>query len=227
MSYFILSAIMAVIVLASNILVQFPLSGSLAGFNLGDVLTWGAFTYPLAFLVTDIANRAYGPGMARHVVFAGFTVAILASLTVPPLLYHFGVIGFETEAGRLQRIALASGAAFLCGQLLDVTVFNALRTATWWKAPSLGSLTGSAADTALFFTLAFAGAFVMLGPVDPFASESAPLLGATAWPDAPRWVSWALGDFAVKLAIAAIALVPYRVLMDQWGAWQAQIKTSP
>ncbi len=219
MPYLILTAAMAAIVLASNILVQFPVTGTIGSFSFSDVLTWGAFTYPIAFLVTDLANRAYGPGMARRVVFSGFIVAILASLTIPPLLYHYNVLSFETDTSRLQRIAFASGVAFLCGQLLDVTLFNRLRAASWWKAPIIGSLFGSAVDTALFFTLAFATAFVVIGPIDDFASENAPLLGIFAY-EFPRWVSWAIGDFGVKLLIAALALVPYRLLMDSLGFWQ-------
>lgn len=225
MPYIAFTAAMAAIVLISNILVQFPVTGSIGQIVLGDILTWGAFTYPAAFLVTDLANRAYGPNIARRVVFGGFIVAILASLFVPPLLYHWGLIGFETETGRLQRIAIASGLAFLCGQLLDVTVFNRLRGTSWWKAPVIGSLLGSLADTVLFFTMAFAAAFILLGPIDPFASETAPLLGVLA-SDAPRWVSWAIGDLCVKLLIAAIALIPYRLLMDRFGYWQNAAKAS-
>jgi queuosine precursor transporter len=219
MPVFILTAAMAAIVLISNILVQFPVGGSVGSLALGDILTWGAFTYPVAFLVTDLANRAYGPKMARRVVFGGFIVAILASLTIPSLLYQWGLIGFETEIGRLQRITIASGLAFLCGQLLDVTVFNQLRQSSWWKAPVLGSVIGSAADTAIFFSLAFAAALTVLGPIDQFASEPAPLLGLYS-NEVPRWVSWAIGDFSVKLLIAAIALMPYRLLMDRLGIWQ-------
>jgi queuosine precursor transporter len=223
MPYLILTAAMAVIVVASNILVQFPVSGSIGNIVLGDILTWGAFTYPVAFLVTDIANRAYGPSTAGRVVVGGFIVAVLASLIVPPLLYQFGWIGFETEFARLQRIAIASGLAFLCGQLLDVTLFNKLRKGKWWKAPIIGSVFGSALDTALFFSLAFAVAFTIIGPVDPFASEPAPLLGVFAV-ELPRWISWAAGDFSVKLTIAAIALIPYRLMMDRLGFWQSHVK---
>ncbi len=211
-------AAMAVVVLASNILVQFPVAGSIGGFALADLLTWGAFTYPFAFLVTDLANRAHGPAAARRVVYAGFAVAIVCSLVIPPLLYASGLIDFETPAGRLPRIAMASGAAYLCGQLLDVTIFNRLRRSSWWRAPAFASLAGSAVDTAIFFTLAFAGAFVLIGPGDEFASEAAPILGVLG-AEAPRWMSWAMGDFAVKLLIAAVALVPYRVLMDRLGVW--------
>jgi uncharacterized integral membrane protein (TIGR00697 family) len=114
------------------------------------------------------------------------------------------------------RIAIASGVAFLAGQLLDIGIFNALRHRAWWKAPAYSSLAGSFADTLIFFTLAFAPALVLLGANDPFAIESAPLLGL--YPvEAPRWVSWALGDFAVKLLIDVVALIPYRVIVG-WFA---------
>jgi queuosine precursor transporter len=212
---------MTLTVLISNILVQFPVSGDLFGIALADILTWGAFTYPLAFLVTDLANRAYGPHFARRIVFAGCATALIAAVAVPPLLFAAGLTGFEPIAERLPRIAIASGIAFLVGQLLDVTVFNTMRRASWWKAPALASLVGSAADTLIFFALAFAAAFVVLGPQDPFASEAAPLLGAFAM-EAPRWLSWAIGDFAVKLMIAAVALLPYRLLMDRLGVWNAE-----
>lgn len=219
MPYVVLITAIAMVVVASNVLVQFPVGGSIGGFELSDLLTWGAFTYPVAFLVTDLANRAYGPSMARRVVFAGFIAAILASLLIPPLLYQWGLVGFETETGRLQRIAVASGLAFLMGQLLDITLFNRLRAASWWKAPVIGSILGSFVDTILFFSLAFAAAFAVLGPMDDFASEAAPLLGIYA-NQVPRWVSWAVGDLAVKLLIAAIAVIPYRLLMNKIGFWQ-------
>ena len=110
------------------------------------------------------------------------------------------------------RIAIASGTAFLVGQLLDIGIFNRLRERAWWKAPAFSSLLGSAADTAIFFTLAFAPAFFLLGASDPFAVEAAPLLGL--YPvEAPRWISWALGDFAVKVLMAVVALIPYRMIV--------------
>ena len=178
---------MAIIVVASNILVQFLY---------GQWLTWGAFTYPFAFLVNDMTNRALGPQMARRAVFAGFALAVALSIYLAT-----------------PRIAVASGAAFLTAQLLDVVIFDRLRGQAWWKAPALSSLTGSALDTVLFFSLAFAAAFVLLGPNDPFALESAPVFGVMTV-DAPRWMSWALGDFCVKLLVAATALVPYRLLLN-------------
>ena len=128
-------AAMALVVVASNILVQFPVQGQIGGLSLADILTWGAFTYPFAFLVTDLANRRYGPAVARRMVFVGFMTAVVCSILVPPLLFRHGLIEFETAAGRLVRIAAASGAAFLTAQLLDVTVFNRLRRQSWWRAP--------------------------------------------------------------------------------------------
>ncbi|WP_417815212.1 queuosine precursor transporter [Thalassospira alkalitolerans] len=157
---------MAVTVVASNILVEYPLPGVLA-----DWLTYGAFTYPVAFLVTDLTNRARGAQAARVVVLAGFAIAVVLSL-----------IFADT------RIALASGTAFLIAQLLDVTVFDKLRQASWWKAPLVSSGIGSLVDTTLFFSIAFAG---------------------TGLP----WDTWAMGDFAAKIIMALTCLAPFRLLM--------------
>ena len=188
--------LMTLVVVASNILVQYPLSGTLAGINLGDLLTYGAFTYPVAFLVTDLTNRQFGPRIARRVVIAGFAVAVLFSFAVAA-----------------PRIAIASGSAFLAGQLLDISVFNTLRRQSWWRAPLLGSLIGSALDTAMFFSFAFAPFFSFFGPNDAFAIENAPLFGVFAT-EAPRWISWALGDFCVKLLVGLVMLLPYGALMS-------------
>lgn len=207
---------MALVVVASNILVQFPMQGTLGNVALADILTWGAFTYPFAFLVTDLANRRYGPKLARRVVFAGFVTAVVCSIVIPPLLFRAGLLEFETTADRLVRIAAASGAAFLTAQLLDVTVFNRLRRLSWWRAPVFGSLAGSVFDTLLFFTIAFAPLFAFIGPNDDFSLEHAPLLGTLAL-DAPRWISWAVGDLAVKLLIAIFALIPYRIIAARWA----------
>lgn len=182
---------MATVVVASNVLVAIPLHGSVGGVALGDLLTYGAFTYPFAFLVTDVTNRRFGPARARLVALVGFAcaVALSAALADP-------------------RIAVASGTAFLTAQLLDIVVFNRLRGAAWWRAPLASSVLGSAVDTAIFFTLAFSAA-VPLAP-DAFATEASPFLALG--PDAPRWVSWAVADFGVKLTVAAVALLPYRAL---------------
>jgi uncharacterized integral membrane protein (TIGR00697 family) len=209
-------AAMTLIVMASNVLVQFPIQGQLGGLSLADILTWGAFAYPFSFLVTDLANRRYGPAIARRIVFIGFATAVLCSIVVPPLLYRYGLIEFETAAGRLVRIAAASGTAFLVGQLLDVTVFNRLRRQSWWRAPVFASLAGSVVDTAVFFSIAFAAAFAFVGPDEAFALEQAPLLGLFGTQTA-RWISWALGDLGVKLLIAVFALIPYRLIVARWS----------
>lgn len=208
-------AAMAIVVVASNVLVQFPVAGHLRDIALADILTWGAFTYPFAFLVTDLANRRYGPATARRVVFVGFMTAVVTTIVFPPMLFRAGLIPFETEAGRLARIAFASGSAFLVGQLLDVTVFNWLRRQSWWRAPVIGSIAGSIIDTAIFFGIAFAPLFAFVGPNDAFSLETAPLMGALAT-ETPRWISWALGDLTVKLLIAVFALIPYRIIAAGW-----------
>ncbi|HEY9550329.1 MAG TPA: VUT family protein [Kiloniellaceae bacterium] len=153
---------MVAIVALANYAVQFPIN---------DWLTWGALTYPAAFLVTDLTNRTLGPRAARRVICVGFALAVVLSawLATP-------------------RIAAASGIAFLTAQLLDVAVFNRLREQAWWRAPLVSSTLASVVDTALFFSIAFA---------------------ATGLP----WITWALGDFAVKLAMAAVMLLPFRLLM--------------
>ena len=165
-----LLAMVAVIVL-SNVLVQHPIN---------DWLTWGAFSYPLVFLVSDLTNRALGPATARRVAWAGFAVAVLVSLLLAPW-----------------RIALASGAAFLFSQLMDVAVFNRWRQQTWWKAPLFGSLLASGVDTAVFFFLAFAGSGM-------------------------DWLLLAAGDLAVKASMAALLLAPYRALLPRLQVWQAR-----
>ncbi|WP_426238898.1 queuosine precursor transporter [Pararhizobium sp. DWP1-1-3] len=189
-------ALMTLVVVASNFLVQYPLPGSIAGMQLGDLLTWGAFSYPIAFLVTDLTNRQFGPRTARKVVIAGFAVAIVLSVLVAT-----------------PRIAIASGSAFLLGQLLDISVFNKLRMQSWWRAPLVGSLFGSFLDTAIFFSFAFAAVFVFFGPNDPFALEAAPILGVMT-AEAPRWISWALGDLSVKIIVGLVMLLPYGALMN-------------
>lgn len=180
---------MAATVLASNILVQFLL---------GDWLTWGALTYPFAFLITDVTNRVQGPRAARKVVVAGFLVGVACSLTAAAL-------GATTL-----RIAVASGTAFLLAQLLDVQVFDRLRRREWWQAPFLSSLAGSVLDTVLFFTIAFA-AFLPADANTLWPNEAVPLLGAG--PLAPLWASLAVADWGVKLALATLALVPFRLIV--------------
>jgi len=187
---------MATIVVASNILVQFLL---------GQWLTWGAFTYPLAFLVTDIMNRVYGPAAARRVVFVGFLTGVACSLVGTQIMGEFGPLV-------TLRIAIGSGIAFLTAQLLDVAIFDRLRGGGWWKAPVVSSVIGSSVDTALFFTIAFSGALTFLEPGNDvsWAGEVLPLLGAG--PAAPLWVSLAVADWMVKLALALVALIPFRLI---------------
>jgi queuosine precursor transporter len=187
---------MAAVVVASNILVQFLF---------GQWLTWGAFTYPLAFLVTDIMNRVYGPAAARRVVFAGFLVGVACSLVGTQIMGEFGPLV-------TLRIAIGSGIAFLTAQLLDVAIFDRLRSGGWWKAPVVSSLIGSTVDTALFFTIAFSGALAFLEPGNDvsWANEALPLLGVG--PVVPLWVSLACADWMVKLAIAVLALIPFRLI---------------
>ncbi len=193
---------MAAIVVASNILVQFPI---------GQWLTWGAFTYPFAFLVNDLTNRFHGPAAARRVVYAGFAVGIACSLIGTQIVGEFGPLV-------TLRIAIGSGLAFLIGQLLDVAIFDRLRQRAWWRAPFLGSLIGSAADTALFFTIAFSAMLVVLEPGNDvsWAAESVPLLGFG--PAVPLWVSLGLADFLVKLAVDLLALLPFRLAVARYAA---------
>jgi len=188
-------AAMVAVVAASNYFVQFPVMAVVGGIDLADILTWGAFTYPAAFLVTDLTNRHLGPGKARGVVVIGFVLALGLSVVLAT-----------------PRIAFASGSAFLTAQLLDVFVFNRLRARAWWQAPLISSVLGSLVDTALFFGLAFSAGFEALGAGDGFALEAAPLVGVFAV-EAPRWVSWALGDLAVKLLVALALLAPYRLAL--------------
>ena len=163
---------MAAIVVVSNILVQFLF---------GQWLTWGAFTYPLAFLVTDVMNRVYGPSMARRVVFVGFFTGVIASAIGTQVMGEFGPLV-------TWRIALGSGLAFLTAQLLDVKIFDRLRHRAWWKAPLASSLIGSTLDTALFFFVAFSGVLTFLEPANDvsWANEILPVLGYG--PAAPLWV---------------------------------------
>mgnify|MGYP000618772370 CR=1 FL=1 len=157
---------MALVVGASNYLVAIPIN---------DWLVWGALTYPLAFLVNDLVNRFHGAATARRVVYVGFAVGVVLSLSVDTID---------------QRIALASGTAFLVAQLLDVAIFDRLRVGRWWIAPSVSSGISSIVDTLLFFGIAFVG---------------------TGLP----WQQWATGDLAVKWAVAALSLIFYRLLSNR------------
>ena len=165
---------MGVIVLASNYLVQFPINY----YGLEEILTYGAFSYPIAFLITDLANRSYGKVVARKIVYIGFIIGIVLTLF------------FSTNFADLisVRIAIGSGTAFLVAQLLDVQIFDKLRKKKWFVAPLTSSLIGSTVDTFLFFSISFY---------------------ATGIP----WVTLSLGDLSVKVLVALLMLIPFRLLL--------------
>ena len=172
--FIILSFTMGVIVLASNYLVQFPVKY----LGLENLLTYGAFSYPIAFLITDLANRSYGKIAARKIVYFGFAIGIMFTLF------------FSTNFSDLIsiRIAIGSGIAFITAQLLDVQIFDKLRKKQWYVAPLSSSLIGSTVDTFLFFSISFY---------------------ATSVP----WVTLSLGDLAVKILVALVMLIPFRILL--------------
>ncbi len=186
-------AAMTLVVVASNILVQYPFDH----FGMKDILTWGAFTYPIAFLVNDLTNRTYGKSAARRVVIAGFAIAVILSfyLATP-------------------RIAIASGTAFLTGQLLDIQVFDRLRRQSWWKAPFMATVFGSMLDTAIFFTMAFAAQFAFIdalfGMDDGSLAFPVPFFGG----ETQLWMALAFGDFCVKMLMGVLALIPYGALLN-------------
>ena len=169
-----LSVLMGVVVLSSNYLVQFPIQY----YGLEKILTYGAFSYPVAFLITDLANRSYGKVVARKIVYVGFIIGIIFTLF------------FSTNFADLisVRIAIGSGTAFMVAQLLDVQIFDYLRKKKWFVAPLTSSLIGSTVDTFLFFSISFY---------------------ATGIP----WVTLSLGDLAVKIFVALIMLIPFRLLL--------------
>ena len=172
--FLLLSFLMGVVVLSSNYLVQFPIKH----YGLEQILTYGAFSYPIAFLITDLANRSYGKLIAKKIVYIGFTIGISFTLF------------FSTNFGDLisVRIAIGSGTAFLVAQLLDVQIFDKLRKNKWFVAPLTSSFIGSTVDTFLFFSISFY---------------------ATGIP----WFTLSLGDLAVKLSVALIMLIPFRLLL--------------
>jgi queuosine precursor transporter len=192
---------MAIIVVASNILVQFPI---------GNWLTWGAFTYPFAFLVSELVNRFHGAAAARRVVLAGFAAGLICSFIGTQIVGDFGPLV-------TLRIALASGLAFLAGQLLDVAVFSRLRNLAWWRAPALAGLAGSTLDTAVFFTLAFSAMFIWIEPANDvsWATGAVPLLGAG--PLVPLWASLAVADWIVKILVDLFALMPFRFAIARYA----------
>ena len=169
-----LSLVMGFVVLISNFLVQFPVKY----YGLENILTYGAFSYPIAFLITDLANRSFGKTIARKIVYIGFTIGVVFTLI------------FSTNFTDLisVRIAIGSGTAFIVAQLLDVQVFDKLRRKTWFVAPLFSSLIGSTVDTFLFFSISFYGTGV-------------------------PWITLSLGDLGVKIFIALIMLVPFRLLL--------------
>ena len=190
---------MGIVILASNELVQHPVQGILFEVDLSLILTWGAFTYPVAFLVTDTTNRIFGVGAARRVVAVGFALGvgltIIAALVIASGVSRAAEVSIwqalfnDPDALAMLRTAVASGSAFLVAQLIDIKVFDFLREMAWWKAPTVSSLLGSVIDTTIFFSLAFAG---------------------TGLP----WVSWAVGDFCAKLLMIALLLYPFRVIVS-------------
>ena len=189
---------MGIVILVSNELVQHPVQGFAFGIDLSLVLTWGAFTYPVAFLITDTTNRLFGVGLARRVVAVGFAVgvglttiaalAIAADVSRSAELSIWQALFSDPNAFAMLRTAVASGSAFLTAQLLDIKVFDVLRESTWWKAPAASSFLGSVVDTAIFFSHAFAG---------------------TGLP----WITWAIGDFCTKLLMIALLLYPFRIML--------------
>jgi len=195
---------MAAVVLLSNILVQYPVNMMIGDIKLADILTWGAFTYPVAFLVTDLTNRKFGPGAARVVVACGFLLAVVLSVMLAT-----------------PRIAIASGTAFLIAQLLDVSIFDRLRAGQWWQAPLISSLLGSALDTVIFFALAFAPLFGSLdfGGADGSLGFGVPFLGMGM--ETPLWVSLAAGDFIVKIIVGLAMLLPYGFIARRTEALSA------
>ncbi|MBA1337992.1 MAG: hypothetical protein FD549_000368 [Pelagibacterales bacterium] len=173
--FFVLSTIMGLVVIISNYLVQFPINH----YNLQEVLTYGAFSYPVTFLITDLANRAYGIAIAKKIVYIGFIIGVVLTLTISTNFSDLISV----------RIAIGSGVAFLVAQTIDINVFDKLRAnKTWFIAPLASSLIGSAIDTSLFFSISFYNTTV-------------------------PWASLAFGDFAVKLLIALMMLIPFRLLL--------------
>lgn len=192
---------MAAIVVVSNILVQF---------FVGDWLTWGAFTYPFAFLVTDLINRFYGAAAARRVIYVGFATGIICSLIGTQIMVQIAP-DFAAPAVTF-RIAIGSATAFLVAQLVDVTIFDRLRSGTWWRAPLVSTIVGSAIDTTLFFSIAFAAGFVGFLGADHNTEFFNMVVETPFGTELTRWIGTAGVDWLVKLSIALIALVPFRLI---------------
>ena len=198
---------MAIIVVASNILVQF---------FVGDWLTWGAFTYPFAFLVTDVMNRVYGATAARRVVFVGFVVGIICSLIGTQVMVQLAP-DFSAPAVTL-RIAIGSATAFLVAQLVDVSIFDRLRSGSWWRAPLASTLIGSTLDTALFFFIAFSATASGVLGTDHNTEFFNEVVATPFGTDLTRWIGTAGVDWCVKVGIALLALVPFRVIVGKMMA---------
>ena len=173
-SFALLSFMMGVVVLSSNYLVQFPVNY----YGLNQVLTYGAFSYPIAFLITDLANRSFGKTVARKIVYFGFLIGIIFTVLLSTDFADYISI----------RIAIGSGTAFLFSQLLDIQIFNRLRRKQWFVAPLTSSIIGSTVDTFLFFSISFY---------------------ATGIP----WFTLSMGDLAVKVLVALLMLIPFRMLL--------------
>ena len=195
---------MAIIVVASNILVQF---------FVGDWLTWGAFTYPFAFLVTDLMNRFHGKEAARKVVFFGFVVGIICSFIGTQIMVQIAP-DFSAPAVTM-RIALASATGFLIAQLVDVAIFDRLRAGTWWRAPLASTLIGSTLDTVIFFTIAFSAAASGLLGEDHNTAFFNEVVATPFGTDLTRWIGTAGVDWCVKVAIAVLALIPFRIFIGR------------
>ena len=180
--FLLLSFLMGVVVLSSNYLVQFPIKY----YGLEEILTYGAFTYPVAFLITDLANRSYGKIIARRIVYIGFTIGVSFTLL------------FSTNFADLisVRIAIGSGTAFIVAQLLDVQIFDQLRKRKWFVAPLTSSFIGSTVDTFIFFSISFYGTGI-------------------------PWITLSLGDLAVKIFVALLMLIPFRLLIGTLKAVKA------
>ena len=177
--FVILSFLMGVVILSSNYLVQFPIKY----YDLEEILTYGAFSYPIAFLITDLANRSYGKAAAKKIVYFGFAIGVLFTFF------------FSTNFSDLIsiRIAIGSGTAFIIAQLLDVQIFDKLRRKKWFVAPLTSSFIGSTVDTFLFFSISFYGTGI-------------------------PWITLSLGDLAVKILVALLMLIPFRLLLGTFKA---------
>ena len=173
--FFILALSMALIVTISNFLVQFPVNY----FGLQNLLTYGAFSYPVAFLITDLSNKRYGKNTAKKIVYFGFTLGVF-------LTFYFSTSDSDLIS---IRIAIGSGTAFLVAQLIDVSVFDKLRNKIWFAAPLVSSLIGSTLDTFLFFSISFYGTGI-------------------------NWITLSFGDLFVKIFVAIVMLIPFRLLLS-------------